>query len=369
MIKKYFFKIGETYIVRPSRNTRMDQTIRLKILFYIEVFVSFLLTAFSDSFLPEQFLRDSKYFEQRINSNVTGYKDSFQVIIDIYNNLGITQASVSLRMLQWLVFFVALLQCRSRAKSFNRETAVFVLSSFYLFLIPFYGSLFTKEILIVMLLSAYFLLKKLLGPRYNLILLISLQLAIIILLRKYYILTLGFMFVFMIVKQQLYKFRFLFPILLISLLATIDARTQIFTRISSFEIFQIRNQTNEGLRIVARSRINQSDISINPFENLQTFAEVMAQVVFPFQILSFSLYSIFSFSAVLVVGYALCSQYLLAKDYRDEPEAIFLFAFFTTALIFEPDLGSYVRHGFVYILFAISLLHKQSDNSVSGKRD
>jgi hypothetical protein len=185
LIKKYFFKIGETCIVRTSSETRMHQTTHLKILFYIEAFASFLLTAFSDSFLPEQFLRDSTYFEHRINSNVTGYKDSFQVIIDIYNNLGITQASVSLRMLQWLFFFAALLQCRSKAKSFNRETAVFVLSSFYLFLIPFYGSLFTKEILIVMLLSAYFLLKKLLGPRYNLILLISLQLAIIILLRKY----------------------------------------------------------------------------------------------------------------------------------------------------------------------------------------
>jgi hypothetical protein len=173
----------------------------------------------------------------------------------------------------------------------------------------------------------------------------------------------------MIVKQRLYKFRLLFPILLISLLSTIDARTQIFTRISSFEIFQIRNQTNEGLRIVARSRINQSNLSINPFENLQTFAEVMGQVVFPFQILSFSLYSIFTFLAVLVIGYALCSPYLLAKESRDEPEAIFLFAFFTTALIFEPDLGSYVRHGFVYIPLAISLLHKRSSNSVFGKRD
>jgi hypothetical protein len=347
----------------------MHQTIRLKTLFYIEAFASFLLTSFADSFLPEQFLRDSTYFEQRIKSNVTGYKDSFQVIVDIYSNLGITQASVSLRMLQWLVFFVALLQCRSRAKSFNRETAVFILSSFYLFLIPFYGSLFTKELLIVILLNAYFVLKKLLGPKYNLILLISLQLVIIILLRKYYLLTLGFMFVFMIAKQRLYKFRFLFPILLISLLATIDARTQILTRITSFEIFQIRNQTNEGLRIVARSRIDQSNLSINLFENLQTFAEVMAQVVFPFQILSFSLYSIFAFVAVLVIGYALCSQYLLAKESRDEPEAIFLFAFFSTALIFEPDLGSYVRHGFVYILLAISLLHKQSSKSVSGKRD
>jgi hypothetical protein len=369
LIKKNFFKIGENCIVRTSSNTRMHRTIRLKILFYIEVFASFLLTAFSDSFLPEQFLRDSRYFEQRINSNVTGYKDSFQVIVDLYSNLGITQASVSFRILEWLLFFVALLQCRSRAKSFNRETAVFVLSSFYLFFIPFYGSLFTKELLIVIILNAYFLLKKLVGPKYNLILLISLQLAIIILLRKYYLLTLGFMFVFMIVKQRLYKFRLLFPILLISLLSTIDARTQIFTRISSFEIFQIRNQTNEGLRIVARSRINQSNLSINPFENLQTFAEVMGQVVFPFQILSFSLYSIFTFLAVLVIGYALCSPYLLAKESRDEPEAIFLFAFFTTALIFEPDLGSYVRHGFVYIPLAISLLHKRSSNSVFGKRD
>ena len=355
--------------MHTSSNSRMHQTTGLKILFYMEVFASFILTAFSHRFLPEQFLRDSTYFEQRINSNVTGYKDSFQVIVDLYSNLGITQASFSLRILGWLLFFVTLLQCRSRAKSFNRETAVFVLSSFYLFLIPFYGSLFTKEILVVILLNTYFLLKKLVGPKYNLILLISLQLAIIILLRKYYILTLGFMFAFMIVKQRLYKFRFLFPILLISPLATIDARTQIFTQITNFEIFQIRSQTNEGLRIVARSRINQSNLSINPFENLQTFAEVMAQVVFPFQLLSFSLYSIATFLAALVISYALCNQYLLAKESRDEPEAIFLFAFFSTALIFEPDLGSYVRHGFVYIPFAISLLLKQSSNSVYGKRD
>ena len=162
----------------------MHQTTGLKILFYIEVFASFLLTAFSDKFLPDQFLRDSRYFEMRINSNITGYKDSFQVIVDLYSNLGITQASFGLRILEWLIFFLALLQCRSRAKSFNRETAVFVLSSSYLFFIPFYGSLFTKELLVVILLNFYFLLKKLVGPKYNLVLLISLQLAIVILLRK-----------------------------------------------------------------------------------------------------------------------------------------------------------------------------------------
>lgn len=330
----------------------------LNLLFYIGSITSFFLTAFSDSFLPEQFLRDSNYFEQRINSNVTGYKDSFQVLVNLYTSLGITQASVSLRILEWSLFFTALLMCRSRVKSLGSEILIFVLSCFYLILLPFYGSLFTKEFLIIVILNIYLLLKRFMGPKYELLLLILMQLAIIILLRKYYLLTLGFMFFYILINQRLFKLRILFPVIIISFLATIDARTNILSRFTNIEIFQIRNITNDNLEIVARSRINQSTLSKNPIENLQTFTEVLQQVLLPFQLFSLSLYSLFTILMVIVISFALCSQYLIMKEATNSPESIFLFAFFSTALIFEPDLGSYVRHGFVYILLTISLIGK-----------
>ncbi len=196
------------------------------------------------------------------------------------------------------------------------------------------------------------------GPKYELLLLILMQLAIIILLRKYYLLTLGFMFFYILINQRLFKLRILFPVIIISFLATIDARTNILSRFTNIEIFQIRNITNDNLEIVARSRINQSTLSKNPIENLQTFTEVLQQVLLPFQLFSLSLYSLFTILMVIVISFALCSQYLIMKEATNSPESIFLFAFFSTALIFEPDLGSYVRHGFVYILLTISLIGK-----------
>ena len=344
--------------MKPS-DTPPRESVYLKIFFYIQSAISLLLTAFSDKFLPEQFLRDSIYFEQRINSNITGYTDSFQVIVNLYTNLGITQASIGLRVFEWLLFFIALLQCRAKPKTSNTEILVFVLSSLYLALLPFYGSLFTKEFLVVIVVNIYFLMKRLAGCKYDIFLLVSMQLVIISSIRKYYVITLIFMIIFLVMRNWLIRYRVFFPVILISFIATVDARTSILTRITGFEIFEIRNITNDGLRIVARSRIQQSNISTSPFENLETFGQVMVQVFFPIQLLSFSVYAFFTFFTVIAINYVLCSQYLIFKTKNLAPEACFLFAFFSTSLIFEPDLGSYVRHGFVYIPFVISLLTKR----------
>jgi hypothetical protein len=78
--------------------------------------LSVLATVFSEKFLPVQFTRDSWYFQQRINSLVTGETDSFQVIVNFYQRFGITQSSAGLRLVQWFIFFFALLISRSMNK-------------------------------------------------------------------------------------------------------------------------------------------------------------------------------------------------------------------------------------------------------------
>ena len=351
----------------------MIKSIHLNLFFYIESVISLLLTTFSDRFLPEQFLRDSNYFEQRINSNITGYTDSFEFIVNLYTSLGITQATAGLRIIEWLLFFLALLQCRIRINATKTDFTVFLLSSVYLMLLPFYGSLFTKEIFIIIVINIYLLCRKMINHKYILLLIIVMQLVIIVSIRQYYLLTLSFMLFYLVMKERIYKFRILFPLVLITILSTLDTRTSIFSKMSGIDIFEIRNITNSGLRIIARSQITQSSLSRSPLENLESFSEVMMQILFPIQLLTFSLYSLFTFLAVIAINYSLCSEYLIKRYEKLSPEAVFLFAFFSTSLIFEPDLGSYVRHGFVFIPIVISIRNSRKFDSsflkkIQGKR-
>ena len=337
----------------------MFLNLSLNFLFYIFSSISFLLTVFSDKFLPDQFLRDSLYLEQRINSNIIGYNDSFQVIANLYAKLGINQANIGLRIIEWIIFFLALIQVSSKLSNNTKNYFVFILTSVYLALIPFYGSLFTKEILVVVCINTYLFLKKLFRNKYDLFLLISMICLIIITIRKYYLITLIFMLFFSIIGRRSFLTKSLSPLFLISFLSTFDSRTNTLSGLAGIEIFQIRNITNDNLKILARSRILQSNISTNPIENIKTFGEVLVQVLFPFQLLTISFYSILTFFAVLVINFSLCGQFLFSERSSIGLESIFLFAFFSTSLIFEPDLGSYVRHGFVYIPFAIYLQKNQ----------
>ncbi len=356
MTKKYSKIIGRSCILAERNRHSLGSLNPIGVVFYVECAISLVATSFSDNFLPEQFLRDSIYFEQRINSKITGYKDSFQVVVSLYGHLGITRASVGLRIIEWFIFFLALSQSRNLVKAHKNRAPVFFLSSFYLALLPFYGSLFTKEFLVILMINIYLIFKKILGTKFNFTLIVVFQLFIALILRKYYLITLSFMFFYKSTGNHLYKIRLIFPILLISMMATLDARTQIISQISKIEVFSIRNFTNENLKIVANSKITQSALSSNYFENLGTFLDVAKQVLFPVQLLSPSIYSIFTFLTVIIINLALCGNFLLVRKTGQETESVFLFAFFSTALIFEPDLGSYVRHGFVFLLFTILLI-------------
>jgi hypothetical protein len=315
------------------------------------------LTIFSEKFLPEQFLRDSAYFELRIDSKVSGYTDSFQTIANLYSTLGINRTTTELKIIEWGIFFVALLLSRSNAKVGKNSKQLLLLSTFYLMLLPFYGSLFTKEILIVLLLTIYLILKKMLKNKYNLVLIIFFQFTIFVLLRQYYAITLGFTVFYFLIGKYKNRFIGIYPVIIIGIFSTLNSQTGVITALTGVNVFQIRNITNESLEIIARSKIEQNPPSGNLIYNLINTLHVTQQILFPYKLLGTDLYEFFTFLTVLIVNFILLRNYFLQIEKSPTPEASFLFAFFSTAIIFEPDLGSYVRHGFVFALISMTLLN------------
>lgn len=333
-----------------------------QIIFFIFSLVSFFLTVFSDTFLPEQFLRDSRYFEMRINSKITGYEDSFQSVITLYSIMGIQRASLGLKIAEWGIFFVALLISRKISNIRKNSKAILFFSIFYLLLLPFYGSLFTKEILIVLLLTFYLILTIVIKDKHKLLILLGFEILTVLFLRKYYVITIAFTIFYFLIGRFRNRFSILYPIILISIFSTLNNRTGVLTSISGVDVFQIRNITNEGLKIVARSRIEQNPPSGNFISNFLGIMHVVQQILVPYQLLNANAYSLFTFLTVLIVNFILMWSYLTNFRKHPDPESCFLYAFFSTALIFEPDLGSYVRHGFIFALLAITTWNRQSDS-------
>lgn len=331
-------------------------------LFIVSSVVSFFLTIFSNEFLPEQFLRDSSYFEMRINSAVSGYTDSFQTMANLYSAIGIVEATLGLKILEWLIFYLALLLSRHVAKIGKNSSQLAFFSTFYLMLLPFYGSLFTKELLIVIFLTIYLVIRKYLKPKYRLFLILVFEIAVSIYLRQYYVITIAFTILYFIVGRYRNRFSILYPLVIISLFSTINYRTGFVTNLAGVDVFQIRNLTNEGLKIVARSRIDQHPPSGNLIHNMFSTLHVMQQIVFPYELLRADIYAFFTFFTVISVNLILLTYYIIKIGKTPTPEASFLFAFFSTALIFEPDLGSYVRHGFVFTLISITQLNNRKKN-------
>jgi hypothetical protein len=85
---------------------------------------------------------------------------------------------------------------------------------------------------------------------------------------------------------------------------------------------------------------------------------VILDMILPFRILAPSIYSLAIFIASFTIGASLIFPYNLPK-YSKYPESAFLCAFFVTSTIFEPDLGSFSRHGFLYIPLVIRCMYLQ----------
>ena len=330
------------------------------------VIFSFFGTIYSDKLLPEQYLRDSEYFAKRIETNVSGYTDSFQTIVNLYRFFGVQKTSIEVRIIAWLVFFLALSIVRFKNSRKHNSSFSDLISAIYLLFLPLYGSQFSKEFLVILLIIPTLIALRIFSNRKTFIILMIFQLSIVLLIRQYYLITILSTILFVILRKKSKLLRMLMPIIAVGLLTGLDSQTGLTSQLFGINIFEVRNQVNSELIIQANTEIFQSAYTPNVIENVFIYIEVLINIALPLNIITFSIYSIAIFLASFILSCSVITPYFINRfDKIFEPS--FLIAYFFTASIFEPDLGSFSRHTFVYLLFTLRCIYLTNSNTQENK--
>ena len=333
-----------------------------------------LLSLFANFFVPEQFLRDSKYYDQLISSSVTGYTGPINLIENIYSFIGVNASGLFLRILSTIIFiFNVYLISRFMQLKFS-TIPQYVIFSFSFLLIPFYGSGYSKElivaianIIILLILNKYKYFQYLYIP--------FLSTLIGLTLRPYYLLTLlFFVIIYQIFKYVKFSFnRVLILHLLFSTLMTLEYNFKLVLTSTGYDLLNIRLNAQSVLGIAARSNIEHSAYNGNFLHNVTVFTQITKSMIFPYDEFTSSPYIILAFGINTMVWIILLKcltvQFSKTKNMIYHI-AIFLLSFTLTAEIFEVDAGSFVRHFFPYLAFGSiiigldrnkNLLHKNSN--------
>lgn len=348
----------------PNKLKTTESNINVwSVIYALVCLLSLVVTSFSSSFLPERFLRDSVYISQRIQSSISNWDDSFETLKDIYVLFGVNSLTLTLKIFQWTLCFIAFQLSMVVANLRFGTKQVAAISVFYFGLIPFFGAVLSKEVIAVLLIN--FLLLAVLtlqktGLKFDTLqvtyFLVVFCLGMAVAVRPYYFLT-GLIFLGMsLIKKRLLGERAswirvaLIPVLSASLIVYIDYQISFLRNTIGYPLYQARNRINEGLALVANSKIEQS---INPdslSDLILEFINIFRQFLLPFDLFTSGIYGYAAASVSLISVLALLYP-SASRKLRQHPVGIFFLAYFTVALLFEPDLGSFVRHTFVYCLF------------------
>jgi hypothetical protein len=326
----------------------------------INVTFALMLSLLADFFVPEQFLRDSKYYDQLISSSVTGYTGPINLIENTYSFIGVNTSGLFLRIFSTIIFiFNIYLISRFMQLKFSKIPQYMIVSASFL-LIPFYGSGYSKElivvianIIIILILNKYKYFEYLYIP--------ILSTSIGLTLRPYYLLTL----LFFIIIYQIFKYfrslltRILILHLLFSTLITLEYKFKIVLTSTGYDLLNIRLNAQSVLGIAARSNIEHSAYNGNFFHNMTSFTQITESMIFPYNEFTLSPYIIFA-SGINTMVWVILLKCLTVQFSKTKNMtyhiAIFLLSFTLTAEIFEVDAGSFVRHFFPYLAFGAIII-------------
>jgi hypothetical protein len=328
--------------------------------FRINASFALLLSLLANFFVPEQFLRDSTYYDQLISSSVTGYTGPVNLIEKIYAFIGVNASGLFLRIFSTIIFIINIyLISRFMQLKFSKIPQ-YVIFSFSFLLIPFYGSGYSKElivaianIIIILILNIYKYFEHLYIP--------ILSTFIGLTLRPYYFLTL----LFFIIIYQIFKYfrssltRILILHLLFSTLITLEYKFKIVLTSTGYDLLNIRLNAQSVLGIAARSNIEHSAYNGNFFHNVTVFTQITKSMIFPYDEFTLSPYIILA-SGINTMVWVILLKCLTVQFSKTKNMiyhiAIFLLSFTLTAEIFEVDAGSFVRHFFPYLAFGAIIM-------------
>jgi hypothetical protein len=318
-----------------------------KILVYIAALASFIATIFSSKLLPEQYFRDSNYLRARSESSITGFGDSFEFVNKFYSAVGLNSNPYFLSFAQWILFAFALFM--SAQHNGLTEKRTFAYQVLYLSLIPFYGSVLTKELFVAIIVIVYIWLAAnfLSSLKVRFILVLAMMTLIAFTIRQYYFLTIVIFFSYLVLIRNRSKvIRVIVLLTFVPLLASVEYRFALVKSFSGLDLFETRIRILAKLPIMPRTAIEQDYYQFNFFDNFLSYLQVIQQMFIPVQVFQLSIYSLGTFLMGFTLGILMLVELWNIENKEFSPERYFLLSYLTTATIFEPDLGSFVRHTF-----------------------
>jgi hypothetical protein len=157
------------------------------------------------------------------------------------------------------------------------------------------------------------------------------------------------------------------PPILIAVIATIDGIFSISSRLFQFQLFNIRLDLLDQLFIVADTKVTQGVSGNSIIRNGIVWLDVYQQFVFPIKTFRPSLYGLGIFVVVTLTCLIFIIPYV-SRKYKGSPNALLFVALFTTLMIFEPDLGSFVRHSFVWLPVSLLILAENESSATLAKK-
>lgn len=330
----------------------------------INSLLALVLTIISDFIVPEQFLRDSNYFDQVLSSSISGFSGPVSLIGSIYSFIGVRTPGITLRLISATIFIINVrLMFRCFDLQLEKKSQYFITTLCFL-LIPFYGSGYSKELLVaianILILSSLYRFKNILFLYFPMV-----SILIAITLRPYYLMTLLFFFTvyFIIIFIKTFIGRILCVVLILCAIVTVEYRTKLILKFTSIDILNIRTNSQSALRIMARSQIEQVEPTGNFLHNLFALVRLIWSMILPYSGVAILPYIVVALGINLAVWVIVLKSLSVARIHNKSTvlaTASFIVAFTMTATFFEVDAGSFVRHFFPYLPLGVIILESTS---------
>lgn len=314
-------------------------------LFLLTSSVSLLLTVNARNFLPERFLRDNNYINLRIDTKISFWNDSFELPVSIYSffRLASTNDDLLVSLFSWTVGFIPYYLIHKIYKEMNPIFSLVFYTG--ILLLPFYYFGYTKEVVSSLVCLTLVIISRYLGTRSANLYLFFVFTILGTIFRAYWILlSASFLALTLTAKfhQRFPKFMRIISIPIASILLVLICQLFGITEVNRARL----NPQQSFSDVATNSLLPGIDLSGGFVILIQNIFEVFLGLLFPFLIYqNFNIYSVFA----IFVCCLLSISTLIATNNLNHGKELNKYHYFPASLmivqlIFEPDLGSYVRH-------------------------
>jgi len=355
----------------PTLSELVEKRKNQHLLFLLVSCFSLVLTVNARQWLPERFLRDNNYINLRIDTRISQWNDSFELLVSIYKffNLALSENFLLVSLFGWVIGFCPYFLLYRMHKKFNLTGSILFYTG--ILLLPFYYFGYTKELISSIVCLALVIAAPRLDTNLANIFLSLLFFTMGIVFRPYWML-LAAVFIALTLTGKYHR-------KLPNVLRIIGIPVCSIALILICQIAGI-SEVNDARIIPQQTFSDVATNSLLPGVDLgdgfiiivRNIFQIFFGVVFPISIYdTISIYSLFAICiCTFLSSIVLLSNWKINTGVTLYRYHYFPVSFMIVQLIFEPDLGSYVRHIVPFIpILLMQIIHRKSLHRTSGMQN